>query len=194
MKHDQNYWQKRYVDHITGWDLGRASKPLKSIVDKIENKELHILIPGAGNAYEAEYLIDKGFSNITVLDIALQPLLQLKERLKNTDAIAIVQNDFFKHEGSYDLILEQTFFCALESRFRESYINKCHELLKKNGCIEGVLFDFESKTNEPPYPATIKEYTNLFQKKFDIIILERCLISEEARQGKELIIKMKKND
>ncbi|MFT6799092.1 MAG: hypothetical protein ACJAWA_001216 [Nonlabens sp.] len=194
MKYDQNYWQKRYVDHITGWDLGRASKPLKSIVDKIENKELNILIPGAGNAYEAEYLIEKGFSKITVLDIALQPLLQLKERLKNTEGISIVQSDFFKHKGSYDLILEQTFFCALESRFRESYINKCHELLKNNGCIEGVLFDFESKTNEPPYPATIKEYKILFQKKFDIINLDRCLISEEARQGKELIIKMKKND
>ncbi|QJP34614.1 methyltransferase domain-containing protein [Nonlabens sp. Ci31] len=194
MKHDQNYWQERYVEHTTGWDLGQASKPLKSIVDKIEDKELRILIPGAGNAYEAEYLIKNGFSNVTVLDIAWKPLLQLKERLKNTEDIAIIQGDFLKHKGNYDLILEQTFFCALESRFRESYINKCHELLKKNGCIEGVLFDFDSKTKEPPYPATKKEYLNLFQKKFEIINLDRCLISEEARQGKELIIKMKKND
>ncbi|WP_292889172.1 SAM-dependent methyltransferase [Nonlabens sp.] len=194
MKHDQHYWQKRYEEHTTSWDLGHASSPLKSIIDKSDHKEAPILIPGAGNAYEALYLIKKGFNNVTVLDIAIQPLLQLKEKITNATGIHIIHEDFFEHQGSYDLIIEQTFFCALEPRFRESYINKCHELLNTNGCIEGVLFDFKTTSNEPPYTATKKEYINLFQKKFNIIKLDRCLISEDTRQGKELIIKMKKND
>jgi hypothetical protein len=192
--HGTNYWEERYVNKATGWDLGHVSQPLKGIIDSIQNKKCRILIPGAGNSFEAEYLIRNGFSEVTVLDLAATPLLQLQKRLKHRENITILQENFFDHIGTYDLILEQTFLCALESRFRESYIIKSHELLKKDGFIEGVLFDFKSQRNEPPYTASIKEYKDLFQKKFEIKKMEPCLNSEHSRNGKELIIKMKRND
>jgi len=70
---DQDFWNQRYVEQQTGWDLGEASPPLVAIFDQIENKNASILIPGCGNAYEAQYLLEKGFTNITLIDIA--PLL-----------------------------------------------------------------------------------------------------------------------
>jgi hypothetical protein len=192
--HDRNYWEERYLNKATGWDLGHVSRPLKEIIDGIENKKCRILIPGAGNSFEAEYLLKRGFSKVTVLDIAAAPLVQLKKRLKKKGGIQIVQEDFFHHVGTYDLILEQTFLCTLESRFRENYMNKSYELLEKDGYIKGVLFDFESQINEPPYTATRKEYIDLFQKRFEIVKIEKCLISEHSRKGKELIIKIKRDD
>jgi thiopurine S-methyltransferase len=192
--HDIDYWEQRYENKTDKWDLGHVSEPLRNIIDTIGNKNYRILIPGAGNAYEAEYLIKSGFTDVTVLDLAATPLLQLKKRLHPREQIKIVQQDFFDHVGTYDVILEQTFLCALEPRFRKSYIIKSHELLKKDGFIQGVLFNFQSKRNEPPYTATLKEYENLFRKRFEIVKLENCLTSEPSRQGKELIIKMKRND
>ena len=52
----KNYWTNRYSKAKTGWDIGYPSTPLKTYFDQLENKDLRILIPGAGNAYEAEYL------------------------------------------------------------------------------------------------------------------------------------------
>lgn len=192
MNLDEKYWENRYLSANTGWDLGHISRPLKDIIDKIDNKYLSILLPGAGNSYEAEYLIEKGFQNVTVLDIASQPLARLKERLVGDNNLRILQENYFDHIGSYDLILEQTFFCALETRFRESYIKKSYELLKKEGLIEGILFDFKAERNEPPYSGSREEYINLFENNFEIIKLSRCLNSEKSRQGKELIMKMKR--
>lgn len=194
MKHNQQYWQERYENHATAWDLGHVSRPLKSIIDGIKDKNTSILIPGAGNAYEAVYLVDQGFINVTVLDIASAPLNQLKSKLNSKNDLRIIQQDFLKHVGEYDLILEQTFFCALEPRFRESYLAKCHQLLNTSGCLQGVLFDFEAHRDEPPYPASAATYRNLFEEKFEILTLERCDHSEESRQGKELVFKLRKND
>jgi hypothetical protein len=44
----------------TGWDLGQVSPPLKAYIDQLTDKNLRILIPGCGNSYEAEYLLEKG--------------------------------------------------------------------------------------------------------------------------------------
>ncbi|AGC77528.1 thiopurine S-methyltransferase [Nonlabens dokdonensis] len=190
---DKKYWQDRYVNDSTGWDLGHVSSPMKRIIDSIENKELSILIPGAGNAHEAQYLIEKGFTDITVLDIAREPLDELAHRISNDSSVKIVNEDFFNHEGFYDLILEQTFFCALDPSLREKYVVKANELLNDYGCLEGVLFDFKDNRETPPFSGSLDEYIDLFQEKFDILKLERCLFSESSRKNKELVIKIKKN-
>ena len=57
-KYNKTYWDDKYADNKTGWDIGYISSPLKSYIDQIKNKEISILIPGAGNAYEAEYLFN----------------------------------------------------------------------------------------------------------------------------------------
>ena len=192
MKHGKNYWENRYEDLSTGWDLGHPSLPLTTIIDTLLDKNIKILIPGAGNSYEAIYLIASGFTDVTVLDIASQPLESIKKQFELNNHIKTVQNDFFQHTGKYDLILEQTFFCALEPRFRESYIEKCHDLLNENGHVKGVLFDFNSQRTEPPYTGNKEEYIKLFENKFDIIEMNRCQTSEDSRKGKELLINMKK--
>jgi SAM-dependent methyltransferase len=67
---DQTFWENRYVLNETGWDLGEVSPPLKAYIDQLTDKNLRILIPGCGNTYEAEYLLNNGFTNITVIDIS----------------------------------------------------------------------------------------------------------------------------
>ena len=64
----QLFWGKRYSDQSTGWDIGYPSRPLKEYIDQIEDRNQKILIPGAGNAYEAEYLHQEGFSKASIND------------------------------------------------------------------------------------------------------------------------------
>ena len=55
---DAEYWNNRYISHDFKWDLGEVSDPLKHYFDQLTDTNLHILIPGAGNAHEAEYLFN----------------------------------------------------------------------------------------------------------------------------------------
>ncbi|MEZ7890038.1 MAG: SAM-dependent methyltransferase, partial [Cloacibacterium sp.] len=67
---DQNFWNSRWENGETGWDIGEASSPIAEYFLQVENKEVKILIPGCGNAHEAELLLEEGFTKITLLDIA----------------------------------------------------------------------------------------------------------------------------
>ena len=100
--------------------------------------------------------------------------------------------DFFEHKGQYDLILEQTFFCALDPSFREQYVTKMLELLKPKGKLVGVIFTDPIGTNDPPFGATKEEYTKLFNSCFEFKIFEKCMNSIQPRMGRELFIKFLK--
>jgi methyl halide transferase len=142
---DKKYWDAQYQANSTGWDLGKVSPPIKAYIDTIQQKDQRILIPGAGNAYEADYLLKNGFTNITIIDIAPSLTQKLEEKYQNNTEIHIITGDFFEHQGSYDLIIEQTFFCALPPKLRPHYTAKMHQLLSDNGILAGLLFnrDFE---------------------------------------------------
>ncbi|WP_319800246.1 methyltransferase domain-containing protein [Flavobacterium sp. N3904] len=190
---DQTYWNNQYQANTTGWDLGEVSPPLKSYIDTIEDKNLPILIPGCGNTYEAEYLLYKGFTNVTVIDIAPTLIEKLKTKFKDNPNIKIVLGDFFEHQGAYDLIIEQTFFCALPPIMRQKYVWKMHQLLAKEGKISGLLFNrtFESG---PPFGGSQEEYELLFKVSFDFLKMEVCHNSATPRAGSELFIELQKNN
>lgn len=186
-----SYWDERYQNNETGWDMNQVSPPLKGYIDSLENKDLKILIPGCGNAYEAEYLLDNGFKNVTLIDFSKVVTERLKEKYKGRP-ISIVNENFFDHKGKYNLILEQTFFCALDPSLREKYVQKCYELLNDDGIIAGVFFNKRFAPHEPPFTATDEEYRKLFQSKFTFLKFENCLNSIAPRMGYELFFEFKK--
>lgn len=183
---DKTYWESKYNTEATGWDIGYAATPLKDYFNQLTNKELKILIPGGGNCYEAEYLFEQGFENIYVIDIAEQPLKNFKARFPNFPDHQLIHDDFFNHQGKYDLIVEQTFFCALDPVLRQKYIDKMAGLLAEKGKLAGLLFDFELSEDGPPFGGSIDEYLQLFSEKFNIKNLERCYNSILPRAGREL--------
>lgn len=190
---NQDYWDKQYQSHSTGWDLGEVSAPIKSYIDTLKDKNLLILIPGCGNTYEAEYLLEQGFTNITVIDIAPTLVTNLKTKFKDNPNIKIVLGDFFEHQGKYDLIIEQTFFCALPPTMRQKYIWKMHQLLANKGKIAGLLFN-RTFENGPPFGGSLEEYESLFNASFDFLKMEVCQNSAMPRAGSELFIELQKND
>lgn len=188
----QAYWDSQYQSHTTGWDLGVVSPPVKNYVETIENKQLAILIPGCGNTYEAEFLLKQGFSKVTVIDIAPTLVAVLQEKFKNNSSIHIVLGDFFEHQGKYDIIIEQTFFCALPPTMRQRYVSKMHRLLKTDGLLVGLLFN-RTFEKSPPFGGSKAEYEQLFAKAFTFLKLENCLQSASPRANSELWIEFKKN-
>ena len=187
---DKFFWENLYKIGDTGWDIGKISTPLQSYFDQIKNKEISILIPGAGNAYEAEYLFNNGFTNVYVMDIAAQPLLNLKSRIPEIEDKFLLQDDFFSHKGSYDLIIEQTFFCSFDPGLRSNYAMKISELLKSSGKLIGVLFNTAFDHQGPPFGGYIKEYQKIFSEFFNIHTLSICYNSILPRLEQEVFINL----
>ena len=190
----KNYWNNRYLNQQINWDLGQVSPPIKAYIDQIGDKNLKILIPGAGNAYEAIYLLKQGFTNVTVVDFAEKALVDLAQKLKNHQSqnYHLIQDDFFSLQGQYDLILEQTFFCAIHPGLRENYVEQVHNLLNLNGKLTGLLFNKQFTFDGPPFGGTIEEYQSLFQNKFQIDTMEEAYNSVKPRIGSELFINFRK--
>lgn len=189
---DQTYWDDQYQANTTGWDLGAVSPPLKSHIDRIGNKDAKILIPGCGNGYEAEYLMAQGFTNVTVIDIAPTLVEKLREKFAG-QPINTVLGDFFAHNERYDIILEQTFFCALPPSMRQRYVWKMHQLLQDNGILAGVLFNRDFETG-PPFGGNMQEYMRLFSGAFTIEMMTDAQNSVPARAGSEAIFSLRKNN
>lgn len=189
---DDKYWDAQYIAKTTGWDLGEVSPPIKSYFENVGNKSASILIPGCGNTYEAEFLLQQGFTNITVIDIAPSLVKKLQQKFAFNENIKIVLGNFFEHNGQYDYIIEQTFFCALPPRIRQQYVYKMHQLLKADGLLIGLLFNRQFEIG-PPFGGTKTEYELLFKNAFHFLQNEIALNSITPRAGTELFIEFKKN-
>jgi SAM-dependent methyltransferase len=132
---EQQFWQSRYEQSQTGWNIGDVSTPIKAYLDQLTDKNIKILIPGCGFGYEAIYAHELGFKNVYVLDFVSEALQQLKINCPTFPSEHILQADFFQIEGEYDLIIEQTLFCAINPNQRENYAKQVDRILKKGGAL-----------------------------------------------------------
>lgn len=186
---DADFWNSRYLAGQTGWDLGTPSPPLVAYIDQLARKDLAILIPGCGNAHEAAYLLQQGFTNVTVVDLAPALTAAVEKQLADYSgkSLRIITGNFFDLTGQYDLVLEQTFFCALEPSLREAYVKQMQALLKPGGRLVGVLFDRDFDGG-PPFGGNAAEYRQLFEKAFVLHTLSPCYNSIPPRAGSEVFI------
>lgn len=183
-----NYWNERYQAGQIPWDIGYASPPLLAYAASILDKQTRILIPGAGHAYEAVALHQRGFGQIFVCDWAPLAFTHLRQNAPDFPENNLLVADFFTLDLQVDLILEQTFFCAIDPALRPNYVAHAAKLLAPGGTLAGVLFANPFPFPGPPFGGTAQEYTQLFSKHFSIRQLALCEQSIKPRAGRELFL------
>ena len=104
--------------------------------------------------------------------------------------------DFFgidsAHNGVYDLLIEQTFFCAISPEQRPSYVSTVARALKQGGMLAG-LFYHTGEEGGPPFNTTHEDILKYFSDLFEIQQLSKSEDSAEQRKNKEwLVILVKK--
>ncbi len=190
MNNERKYWTEQYQENRTGWDIGYPSTPIKEYIDQLTDKNISILIPGAGNAYEAEYLWQKEFKNVHVMDISEIPLEKFKDRNPKFPKNQLLLENFFEHKKQYDLILEQTFFCSFVPTDvnRNLYAQQMANLLNTSGKLVGVWFNIplSGDMEKRPFGGTKKQYLNHLKPYFETLTFTECRNSIPPRTDSEL--------
>jgi thiopurine S-methyltransferase len=190
MELDQSFWESKYLNEETPWDVGGISAPIKAYIDELSDKGKKILIPGAGKAHEAVYLSENGFEHVYVCDWASHAFDDLREKCPAFPESQLLINDFFALEGKYDLIIEQTFFCAIDPSQRKNYASKTASLLNDGGKLIGLFFASEFDKPGPPFGGTKSNYLELFEPLFDVLEMHIAPNSILPRRGNELFFQM----
>ncbi|HMO41007.1 MAG TPA: SAM-dependent methyltransferase [Saprospiraceae bacterium] len=186
------YWNERYRTGHTPWDIGQVSPAIQRYLDQLPDQSIRILIPGAGNAYEAIYAHRRGFSQVYVCDWAPSAFDYLRQQAPDFPAEQLLIADFFKLDITVDLIIEQTFFCAIDPAQRAEYARKAADLLSSGGRVAGLLFATHFAQPGPPFGGTQEGYEAIFNPFFQILQMDITPWSIPPRAGNELFFELKK--
>src|SRR5689334_17318379 len=113
---ESDAWNQRYVEGRTGWDLGRPQSALVCVI-AAQPPPLRVLVPGAGRGHDAVAWAEAGHEVVAV-DFAPMAVAAGRENAAARGlAIEVREADIFALPGdlagSFDLVWEQTCFCAI---------------------------------------------------------------------------------
>jgi SAM-dependent methyltransferase len=185
------YWENRYQEGTTRWDLGRAAPPLQSFLNSTQVPPVgKIAVLGCGRGYDAILFAQHGFEAIG-FDFASSAIADATALAQASGSSAkFMQRDIFElpaefpHE--FDYVLEHTCFCAIDPSLRSAYVKLARNILRSQGELIG-LFWAHTRPGGPPFGATTEEIQQLFAPDFNILSLELVTNSIPERQGDEYL-------
>lgn len=116
----------------------------------------------------------------------------IKKRVPDFPKSQLILGNFFDIGDTFDLVIEQTFFCAIAPKLREAFAIKTHCILKEKGKLVGLLFNVPLHADRPPFGGHLKEYKNYFKPYFEFKTVKSCYNSTKSRQGRELFMQLEK--
>ena len=145
------------------FDVGGPSATLTSALSSMGPPEpdMTALVPGCGRAYDALALAQHGYKKVVAVDLSATACEAARRELQSCGAAAagrieVLCADFFTLEGTYDLIWDCTFLCALDPSVRERWATQSRSLLSERGTLLTCVFPIaENKVGGPPYALSV---------------------------------------
>lgn len=137
------------------------------------------------------------FPNAEVIAIDISPTaIENCKRENKIENLKFIEVDFFKlNLGSFDLVFDQTFFCAIDPKIRTNWGQKMKEIIGLNGYLLTVIYPLPREASQdidlikgPPFEVNFSAYENFLQQEFQCVARwggEILPISNEKRRGRE---------
>lgn len=181
-------WRKHYDSGDCPWDLNDVAPPWRVLWEEKKLVPGKAIVPGCGRGHEVVFLAEKGF-DVTGVDFAEGAVQNCRDALSQRGLPGnIARENFFalgrEHHGVYDLLLEQTFFCAIHPSDRNRYVETAARTLKPGGLLAGLFYETGGEGG-PPFNTTRSDVIDHFSAEFEIESLAKTPHSHEQRKGKE---------
>jgi hypothetical protein len=186
----ESYWNNRYKENQTGWDLGNPSAALASLVPKLKLPSSRIIVLGGGNGHDAAFLADQGH-HVTLVDISPEAINLARTRYGHIQTLQFFEGDLFELPqhffGQFDLVVEHTCYCAINPSLRNELVLQWSRLIHDQGYLLGVFFAMPKRSG-PPFGGSEWELRKRLGKGFQTVLWQRFRGSPRPRLGRELIV------
>ncbi len=182
------FWGGRYQTGETGWDLGTPSPPLMHLHQSGQIEPCRVVVPGCGRGWEVTWLAAQGYT-VTGVDFSAEALaiVDLRARAEGLK-VTLVQSDVLAPvaalHGQFDLVFEQTCYCAIDPLRRADYVTAMHRLLIPGGTLAGLFYACKGDGG-PPFTTTPEAVREQFSAHFEVGQLALTDHSHERRSGEE---------
>lgn len=183
-------WEQRYQDGATGWDLGGPPPTLVSLLEALDGPALRVLVPGAGRAHDAIAWARAGHF-VTAVDYAPSAVRAARANAAEAGVdLDVLEGDLFalpsELSGMFDVVWEQTCYCAILPTQRDAYVAVMARLLTPGGRLYGLLWN-HGKPDGPPFDVTPEDVRSRFSKSFDVVRTDAVETSVESRSNEFLV-------
>ena len=172
-KHWENIYQTKKIDGVSWYQ----ETPYESIelIQKFSTTNLDKIIDiGCGKGFLADNLLKLNYENITLVDISLNALKEVKERLNNK-SLNFIETDVLnlKLERTFDIWHDRAVFHFITNKKSvEKYISLCNEYIGEGGKL--IIGTFAEDGPLKCSGLEIKRYSvenlkELFKENFEFI-------------------------
>lgn len=162
------HWEHIYTTkqpHEVSWTQETPTTSIKLIEELNLPKNASIIDIGGGDSHLVDHLLERGFTNLTVLDISSAAINRAKERLQlNADKVNWVVSDIldFKPKTTYTLWHDRA---SYHFQITEKAIDKYLSILKKTVNHYAIIGGFSTDGPKKCSALEIKQYNEEALKK-----------------------------
>ena len=184
------FWQQKYDDDATGWDLGGAHPALSAALDLGLLHGLdRVLVPGAGRGHDAVALAARGHS-VTAVDFAPSAIEAIEANaFANGVELTTEACDVFdlakRAGGDFDAVYEYTCFCAIDPAMRDDYVRLVTHLVRPGGRLLMFAFPLNWSRPGPPHGMSMDELHSRFAVGWREVVDTAPAVSPEQRRPHE---------
>ena len=196
-------WEQAYLDGHSPWDLGEAPPALVRFIeglidpdDPAASTHTRVFVPGTGRGHDARAFARAGF-DVTANDIAPSAVAE-GQALDEAEGLTMtwLAGDLFalppELDGTFDIVWEQTCFCAIPPERRDDYVAAVARLVRPGGTWVGVLWNV-GRPGGPPFAITREHVEQHFLDAFEIVSIEDVPAWTERRFD-EIFVTLRRKD
>jgi len=184
------FWQQKYDEEATGWDLGGAHPALRAALDLglLDGLD-RVLVPGAGRGHDAVEIASRGHA-VTAVDFAPSAIeaIEANAFARGVEVEAAAQDVFDLFErpaGAFDAVYEYTCFCAIDPALRDRYVELITHLVRPGGRLLMFAFPLHWSRPGPPHAMSMDELRERFSDGWAGVLDTSPAISPESRRAHE---------
>jgi SAM-dependent methyltransferase len=181
-----DFWNERFDQRFTPWDQAGVPDAFEAFA-RTQPMQQCVLIPGCGNAYEALYLAEQGWS-VKAIDFSPSAVAAARGLLGEY-ADVVKQADFFT-DFPFTLpitigwIYERAFLCALPPERWPDYAARMAALLRPGALLAGFFF-LGATAKGPPFGIERDALDALLLPHFELVEEHEVTGSIDIFAGRE---------
>ncbi len=190
-------WKQCYTERRTPWDLGEAHPELVArLATEWNGRSGRAYVPGCGRGHDALALARAGWT-VTAVDFVDVPDGPRSELGAYGGEFVVANALTHRPPGaSFDLVLEHTFFCALELRDRFAWGRMVDAVLAPWGRVWIIVWPADKPIEKggPPFGFGVEDVTTALGPKFRLVRDESETRPVSARTWKGRWIEFARRD